>query len=396
MQVQLADVSGIEWVERGRLDQARRELELSAMEAPGGVPYIRLGKWVKADWMVTGQFSVDDRNRRTLFLEITDLQHADVLASQRLIFPTNVVSQIKLEMPQVDFAAQTLRRLLSKAHLHQEQMADKVLVAPLFLADVTRFGHGFGFSRNTVMLEKDLNDALERAATADGHVHLISFPEAYRSLNESEMVLNGLIEADRNAWQQTADLYVWGTCATTSRMVPGKLPEEKMEIMLHIWNGASQPMILKEELPARAQANQIETAMEHLANQVIADAHKHTIRANPDAISRQIAESLLQAYDQMTLGTPHNREDFGLNDPEKFLQTIHMLETACFFDPDNVNARVLYITCRWGFWMDFTFKVKNEFWSKWRRSQAWGQYVEQFGLKPVAIELPFPYQQEDG
>ena len=73
-----------------------------------------------------------------------------------------------------------------------------------------------------------------------------------------------------------------------------------------------------------------------------------------------------------------------------------MLETACFFDPDNAEARVLYITCRWGWWMDFNFKVKNEFWSKWRRSQAWGNYANRFGLKPVMEELPFPYQQEGG
>ena len=40
-------------------------------------------KMGKADWMVTGQFSLDDRNQ--LFLEVTDLQHADVLASDNYL-----------------------------------------------------------------------------------------------------------------------------------------------------------------------------------------------------------------------------------------------------------------------------------------------------------------------
>ena len=80
LQVQMADEPGAEWIERAQLDKARQELELSAMEGMNNGAALRQGKWLKADWMITGQFSLDDRNHRTLFLEITDLQHADVLA----------------------------------------------------------------------------------------------------------------------------------------------------------------------------------------------------------------------------------------------------------------------------------------------------------------------------
>ena len=44
--------------------------------------------------------------------------------------------------------------------------------------------------------------------------------------------------------------------------------------------------------------------------------------------------------------------------------------------------------------MDFRFKVKNPFWSYWRRSRAWGWYVDRFGLQPTPTPLPFPYQMQ--
>ena len=73
LQAQLADAPELEWVERAQLERARQELELSVMDTLGGSASMRLGKWAKADWMITGQFSLDDRNQRTLALEITNL-----------------------------------------------------------------------------------------------------------------------------------------------------------------------------------------------------------------------------------------------------------------------------------------------------------------------------------
>lgn len=395
LQAQLADEPRVEWVERAQLDRARQELELSAMELLGGGSPIQRGKWVKADWMITGQFSLDDQNRRTLFLEITDLQHADVLASRTIAFPGAAAAQNQTDTNQVVNAAAALHQLLTEAHLRQKKAADKILVAPLFLADVTQFG----FFKGIGPLEQSFYDALEHTIATNTHVQLIRFPKAYRSTEESEMVLDGLVAADRNAWQQTADLYVWGTYVVENKPGPGP-PEGKLKISLHLWDGASPPAIVEEKIPCSFSggipADQAAGALNRLVNQVIAHAQKRTTQTNSGAVQRKIAESLVQTYNQMTGQMPHYRQELGLNDPEKFLQAIHILETACFFDPDNADARVLYITCRWGWWMDFTFKVKNEFRSKWRRSEAWGKYVNRFGLKPVAVELPFPYQQEGG
>ena len=400
LQVQMADEPGVEWIERAQLDKARQELELSTMDGMHGGAALRQGKWLKADWLVTGQFSLDDRNRRTLFLEITDLQHADVLANRTITFPGTAAVQFQADTNQVVIAAAAVHQLFTDAHLCQQQRGGKILVAPLFFADVTGFAPGFGSSGNVGALEPVFLNALERAVATNGRVQIIRFPKAYRSLEESEMVLDGLVEADRNAWQQTADLYVWGTYAVIYKMTPGKPPVDKLAVDLHVWDGVTKPTVISEEVPCSffgdVQPDQLETVLNRLANQMITHAHKSTVQVDTVLMRKEIAQSLVATYDQMTNPTGHNREELGLNDPVKFLQAVHMLETASFFDPDNADARVLYITCRWGWWMDFTFEVKNEFWSKWRRSEAWGKYVNRFGLKPVAVELPFPYQQEGG
>jgi len=214
------------------------------------------------------------------------------------------------------------------------------------------------------------------------------------------MVLDGLVEADRNAWQQTADLYVWGTYAVTNRLVPGRPRESRLEIDLHLWDGSLQPTVIKEEISSpfagEAPPDRVEAALNRLVHQVMVSAHKNMTQSDTASNRMKIGQSLVETYNQMTNPTGHHREELGFEDPGKFLQAAHMLETACFFDPDNANARVLYISYRWGFWINFKENVKNQFWSKWRCSQAWGKYVNRFGLKPVEVDLPFPYQQRGG
>lgn len=396
LQIRLANEPNVVWIERDQLDKARQELELSAMELVGGGSSVQRGKWVKADWMITGQFSLDDRDRRTLFLEITDLQHADVLASQTLTFPDTGTSQAAPVGDQVELVSKSVRQLLQQARLRQHQMAGKILMAPLFLADVSRFRP----SRGAGPWWQWLDDALEQEVATNRGIQLIRFPKAYRSLEESEMVLDGLVEADRNAWQQTADLYVWGTYFKTNDMVV-KGRGQKLRVDLFVWDVVSRPVVFNEEIECSLSGDvvpaQAEAAVKRLVGQIVKHARKRDAQTDSGSIRREVAKSLVQAYDRMTqLRVGGHRDELGFSDPEKFTQAVHLLETACFFDPDNAETRALYISCRWGFWINFNSEVRSQFWSKWRRSQAWGKYVNRFGLGPISVQLSFPYQQHGG
>lgn len=398
LQVKLTGQTNVEWVERAQLEKARQELELSAADLVSGGANVRRGKWVKADWMITGQFSLDDRSQRTLFVAVTDLDRADVLASRTMVFPGVAAPQFQLDTNQIGAAAETARRLLSDAIQHRKQMAERILVAPLFFAEVTGFGGDFGFFREPISLEHNFLEAFERATATNQRIQLIRFPKAYRSADEAEMVLGGLTVVGDNSWQQMADLYVWGTFAATRKFMPGKPPEEEMEIHLHLWDGALPPIDVRHELPVAPQAAQLQNAIEDLIQRVIANSHKRAAEIDSSAIRRDIARSLVETYDQMSDKTELT---LALNDPDKFLQVVHMLETACFFDPTNAGAQQRRISCRWGFNLNFPASsgfhggAKSEFWSKWRASEAWGKYVNQFGLTTNA-NLPFPHKGADG
>src|ERR1035441_6637524 len=111
------------------------------MELIGGSSPIRRGKWAKADWVVTGQFSLDDKRQRTLSLEITDLQHADVLASQTITFPVNLTASIQPASDQVELVASALHRLLAAARQRQQETEGQIIVAPLFLVNLRSEEH---------------------------------------------------------------------------------------------------------------------------------------------------------------------------------------------------------------------------------------------------------------
>lgn len=397
LQNRLAGEAGVEWVERAQLDKARVELELSAQESMNGAQAVSRGKWAQADWMITGQFSLDDQNRRILGLEITELRHADVLASRTVAFPGNTTNSFEIVTNQLEVAAETLHQLLSEAKARQRQMTGKILVAPLFFAELS----GIGAPQTGAILRRGFDEALERAAATNSRIQLIHFPKAYRSMDESELVLDGLVEADQNAWQQTADLYVWGTYL--AEQLPGRprgLPSANIRIQLHLWDGGGQPVVVTNDISydfwsKNIPAAQAQAVLDRLVNQVMSKANRRTGPAGSTAVHQEISRSLIRTYNEMT-GQFYGRENLGLNDPDKFLQAVHMLETACFFDPDNADARALYLTCRWGWWMDFGFNVKNEFRSKWRRSEVWAKYVNRFGLGSVQEELPFPYNRNGG
>lgn len=388
LQIQLAAEPEVEWVERAQLELAKQELKLSEMELIGGASPIRRGKWAKADWLVTGQFSLDDKHQRTLALEVTDLQHADVLASRTITFPGKPAAPIRPAEDQVAVVATAVRQLLAEARRRQQATADQVIIAPLFVVDLSMFGRG----RGSQTLERDFYQALERAATTNPHIRFIRFPKAYRAMDEAEMVLDGLVEADPQAWRQTADLYVWGTYARTTSLT-GAPPQTRLEFALNLWDGTSRPHIFRENLPVSWRdglaPEAVMAMLNRMVNRVLAHAHRQEPAAGSEAARQEVAKSIGQGYRQLA-GAAHLQ--FGLHDEAKLVQGVHMLETACFFDPDNADLQVMRITCRYGWWMDFQFKLKNPFWSYWRRSRAWGRYVDRFGLQPTATPLPFPYQ----
>lgn len=392
VQMGLVNEPGIEWIERSKISLAKQEFGLAEMRAAGVASPIRRGRVVGADWLVTGRFSSDDQGRSTLSVQVIELKYADVIASDTIRLPDKGKGWIQLEQYQTTFVVEALQQLFAKARTYQRQAANQAQVALLFLVDTSEHG----FRRETDVLPREFSDALEREAAINRQIRLIHFPRAYQSTDESEMIVDGIIESGQDSWSRTADLYVWGTYSVTNARVAERI-ESRLNVQMHLWDGTSQPAILEDSLKTAASGifppEQIRDLINRFIGQTVANARPQRIERDSTMVRRQIADSIAKAYVSMT---GRRRSDLGLDDKEGFVQAVHMLETACFFDPDNADARVLWITCRYGWWIDFGFRVKNQFWTKWRRSQAWGKYVDRFGLRPNKVDLPFPYDSRGG
>src|SRR5262249_42923594 len=130
------------------------------------------------------------------------------------------------------------------------------------------------FFRNFGGFEESFNDALARQSTNNAGVQLIHFPKAYRSTEESEMVLDGLVDADKNARQQTADLYVWGTYTTARMPARGQRPEQHRNFTFHIGEGVPNPLKTTKKLPPAAKPDEIQNVLDRLAKETFAHATK--------------------------------------------------------------------------------------------------------------------------
>jgi hypothetical protein len=158
VQLAVTHEPGFDWIERVELDRVRQELGLAEAHLLGGASPTRIGKLLKADWLITGQFLLDDKSQRVLFVEIVDLRHADVLASDTFRLSGAESFRIEPDKQQVEFAATAVARLMSTARRRQLEMANKITVAPLFFIQSDRFR----FARGTEVLPGEFVAALER------------------------------------------------------------------------------------------------------------------------------------------------------------------------------------------------------------------------------------------
>jgi hypothetical protein len=393
VQAKLSDGGTVEWIERSQLELAEKELSLTALSSDKSSA-VRRGRWVKADWLVTGEFSQDDEARRILLLEVLDLHHADLLASRTV----TLTNDNAFDVSEAGSVADDLRALLADAKKTMEKDGKKIVLAPLFFFENQPFG--FRFNANDAV-QQDFFDELQNVFTTNSTVRLARFPHVNRSLDEMQMVLSGMVEDDQNAWQKLADYYLWGNYGVTGPR--DQRGTNKFWLNLTLWDGRIQPKTYQEEinysgaLPAREISQRLRKVIQEFTRQV-----QHSPSAIPpsDSIRHEIAESLLknehpnQNHPEVAMlgHSPGEMREFG--------QKLQLLEMACFFDPQNASAQAQRVSFRWGFWINFssTFGFngpKSEFWTKWRKSEAWGKYVDNFGLQTPS-GLSFPYDQPDG
>ncbi len=336
---------GVQWIERAQLQLAAEELHLSAGGFTSAAGSLRAGRWLKADVAILGRFirNEHDEDGHTLRLEIIDLDHADTLAVRTIPVPGDRRETIEPEAALVQTTASVLHEALDEARGTLAHAAGRRVVAPLFIcnADPSPRLDGFGPA---------LIEALTNGAEHSEDVRALRFPQADRTRDEVELVVGGFTDAD--ARRHVADLYVWGSYRELPAVgVP--FAQTPVEIDLTLWDGAHPPGHLTAnatvaELPALAR--QLAGRCLEAARQLPAD---RASLPSSDAACRSVADLLReQGIRQAALvdGYQAQRNEF-LNTPEgkkAMAQVRLLLETACFFEPDDRVAQAARLRARWG------------------------------------------------
>jgi hypothetical protein len=359
------------WVERSEIDAARRELEVMALGGVDSTASLRVGQWLKADYLVKGRLALRDRNTRRLSVEVIDLDHADVVATRTVDIPTESGGRLDLSGPRLERMLAAVRAALQEAQPTRAASQRQVLVAPLF------FRNAETTSRLDFFAD-DLAGGFQRRNRAQQRVRYLQFPRARDAIDEADLMASGLV-ASTGDWQNLADYYVWGLY----RELNGngrEFADVDAEVMLEVWDGRGEVRHFTE----RAQVKDLRGLIERVVARVEGAARTKNMEPVVEDLRARVASEIgAVAAEVQEWVVQTDTGDFS-RPAEEWLrlwgQCVRMLSVAAFFDPTNERLRreLLIETTRDD--VDFmTLPGNQEFWRLWRRSNAWKVHCEQFG-----------------
>jgi ankyrin repeat protein len=279
-QAQLGEIAGMEWVERQQWQKAAQELKLTTLSRAGTANALRLGRWVKADWQVRGEFIRAEKEGRILRLEIIDLTRADVLTELTLKITGETNQPLQLLTVDVTACTTALRQALTDATRRWEQVRARPTVAPLFFGNI-------GKSERLDFLESDLLNVFQTVAAESNDIHVLRFPHSNEAAGEAEFALAGLVDTDPDAWSKLADVFVWGSYSEENG--DDLSPEQQsVDVTWFVWDGLNAP----QKFTATEKVTNLKLLADRVGRSGIAAAR--TRHGGRDREAGQVAADLLR------------------------------------------------------------------------------------------------------
>ncbi|MEO1235451.1 MAG: hypothetical protein AAFX76_01545 [Planctomycetota bacterium] len=360
----------VRWVERGALDKAADELRLSRF---GGAhdpeSWLRLGRWVKADLLVTGGVVRQD-DGWVVRGRVIDTERADVLS--RWATPAAGDPARAFDADAVDRAAylRGARRGLREALRGYAASRRQTTLAPMFFENRTEVGQRLdGF-------EATLIERLAERCDGQPGVRTLRFPDAAVAADEHRLLLAGLAEGDPGAPRRLADVYLWGHFEEFDWQ---GVEFERVPVRLSVtaWNGRDAPRVFTGE--GRGGA------LEALADEVLAEAVEWAQGQPRDAgFSAEQAEVVSAELYRRARAIQHvqagNQYEVTPGFLRRWRETVRLLEVAFFFDPGRAELHREMIVERW---REELAKNRQEIFRDPRRVRerysALLRHVDQFG-----------------
>jgi Ca2+-binding EF-hand superfamily protein len=367
LQAQVSPSVRCQWIERAEVQKIQNELHMSAFGLIDGGAAIRAGKWLKADVLLTGRFLREGAGR-VLFVEVVDLRRGDVLSDTTIPLQCPTNQPLRRVLTEVAGVATQVRTLLDRAMETYDRVKNLRTITVLFFENATGRAEFDRFAR-------DYEKAFDAMAQTNGSWRVLRFPRATRGRDEAELALSGFVESEPGTFGHPADVYVWGSLrAFNNRRITDKID-------LNVWNGRSEPQVLSipiSTLNAHDQAAR-------LIDPTLDALQKPDENAPTDTARQRVAATLLRRV-QAILGTvnaglmlfPHTLEG-----RRNLLELAQMLDVVCFLDPENAEAQVQRLRFM-GNPMLFNLFDPVPFWAAWKKSEAWGKWVEHFGFDSLS------------
>ena len=381
LHVALTRRSPFKWVEREEITNALNELKMALIGLQDSTSALQIGRWLKADLIIKGDFYRDEKQKWTLIIELIDLAHADIMIRGTITLDSIEKEFLSFQSSIVEKTCGQIALALKVAERRLRETKNKVLIAPLFFQNEHPGGR-------LDFYEKDLRVAFVEAGKTFENIRFIQFPRATESIPETELAVLGLVENEPNAWQKIADFYVWGSYREVeSSGIP--FDRVTVEATVTIWDGTGKPKQFSDKGTV--------SKLSDLSNKLISNIVEYT-RSSPDKIpqanirskiagniserARDIQELVLQIdYD--------NYPNISKTWYKRRQYAIQLLSVACFFDPANEDLRTKLLVENMRDDIDgLSMFGKNMFRKKWSRSIAWKKHCENFGFNYEHAHMP--------
>ncbi len=379
LQALLANEPGVEWVERAQLAAAEKEHALPALGFADPDRSLKLGKWAKADLMLTGWFHDKTETNQTLRLEVIDLAKGELLVS------TNVICSLaRLEAPsqiggQVDEVANQTRKLVIRSVKKYREFIEQPSVIVLYFGWFGRTGSKFNpwVFRQTNEWTTPLRGAIEAALTNDLQFRLSGIIRPGDAGQESLLLAAGLSGDDGQRGRKLADLCVWGGFTTheTYEAVgspTNTLVHRLISLDLSIWDGVGKARQLTNVISSAADPASV---MQNIRSWITATIKNPAGVAELNQPGASPGDLMFQRARWYEAVSDHSR------DAQRIRHTLDLLESTVFVDPDHREGHERLTFLRWTpnpYAANYSRDAQYR--HLWKASEAWGDYVDRFGL----------------